>query len=166
MTLQLPAQIHGTTLLSFLALLSTAGCDEEIRLDFADLRRVTPGGIVGLTAANQVKFVFVAATGFDDDRVAIQRAPAADLLREADVANFLALSRIRFCGLGQLGLRLGRRRRATDEKDRRARRENEFRIGRHEHSLLCGAVRNLAPPPGVAPRRAAQTATKPIPSRP
>ena len=49
--LKLPTQIHGTTQLVFLAELSGAGAGAEIRLDFADLRRITPAGLVALAAS-------------------------------------------------------------------------------------------------------------------
>lgn len=50
MTLSLPAQIHGLTLLAFLSEVSRAEDTRDVLLDFAGLRRVTPGGLVALVA--------------------------------------------------------------------------------------------------------------------
>jgi hypothetical protein len=50
MHLQLPPQINADGLLPFLSHLSTAGDATEIDLDFAGLRRVSPGALVALVA--------------------------------------------------------------------------------------------------------------------
>lgn len=51
MILTLPPQINADGLLPFLSLLSTVGGESVIHLDFAALRRVSPGALVALTAA-------------------------------------------------------------------------------------------------------------------
>ena len=51
MHLRIPTQINADGLLPFLSHLSTAGDATEIDLDFAGLRRVSPGALVALVAA-------------------------------------------------------------------------------------------------------------------
>ncbi|MBL9183562.1 MAG: hypothetical protein JNN17_15590 [Verrucomicrobiaceae bacterium] len=50
MHLRLPAQVNADGLLPFLAQLSTVGDADEVKLDFEELRRVSPGALVGLVA--------------------------------------------------------------------------------------------------------------------
>jgi hypothetical protein len=49
-TLRLPSQIHADGLVPFLSLLSTANSHASIHLDFENLRRVSPGGLVALVS--------------------------------------------------------------------------------------------------------------------
>lgn len=50
MHLSIPPQINADGLLPFLSQLSTAGDEKEIDLDFAGLRRVSPGALVAMVA--------------------------------------------------------------------------------------------------------------------
>ena len=50
MRLKLPANINADGLLPFLSLLASVGDETEIEMDFAGLRRVSPGGLLALVA--------------------------------------------------------------------------------------------------------------------
>ncbi len=50
MLVSLPPQIHAKALLSFLSMLSSVEEQKKIELDFGPLRRISPGGLIALTA--------------------------------------------------------------------------------------------------------------------